>query len=298
MAKSMDNQMSDERIQEALAAHLEHAELGGVEPDLSHLSSDEREKLAELIGLLDATDRVGLGLEGGGEATLASTDEGKRLITALRDALPFGARIAADPAAHSVEITTLDIVEGFIVGTFGGRVRVWLLADDGALEHADGWLRGLERVFRLFPDTVAITLVEPDHSCLLVQPEDCAPTIEVPRGSLVGRRYRRPVSAVGEALSVFLSELIPHWEPMLDIGDHATRAIDIEPIASERAGAAIAEQIASGNRARKTNPKRKALMELGDDEAAALTRLLVDVHAGEATTDNVEEELRRLASRP
>lgn len=290
---------SDDRIQETLAAHLEHAEVGGPAPDLSHLSAAEREKLDELIGLLDATDHVALGrdLTDGGQTKLVSTEEGRRLVAAISESLPLGARIAADPAATSIEIETLDVLEGFIVGTFGGRVRVWLLAGEGSLERSDTWLRGLERVFRLFPDTVAITLVEPDHSCLLVQPEDCAPTIEVPRGSLVGRRYRRPVSAVGEALSVFLTELIPHWEPLHDIGDHASRTIDIAPIAAERATAAIEVQAAAGSRARKTNPKRKALTELDDDDAAALSRLLVDVHEGRATIDNVEEELKRLAER-
>jgi hypothetical protein len=39
------------------------------------------------------------------------------------------------------------------------------------------------------------------------------------------------------------------------------------------------------------------LTELGEDDAAALSRLLVDVHEGRATTDNVEEELKRLAER-
>ena len=289
---------SDDRVQEALAAHLEHAEFGGPAPDVSHLSGTERDKLDELIGLLDATERVPLGrdLAEGGAANPAATEQGKKLVAVLHETLPSGARIAVDPAASSVVIETMDVVEGFVVGTFGGRVRVWLLADERALAHSDGWLRGLERVFRFFPDTVAITLVEPDHSCLLVQPEDCAPTIEVPRGSLVGRRYRRPVNAVGEALPVFLAELIPNWEPVGEMGEEASRVIDVGPIAAERAAVAIDEQVAAGNRARKTNPKRTALTELGDGESAALSRLLVDVHEGRATVDNVEEELRRLAT--
>jgi hypothetical protein len=290
---------SDDRIQDALAAHIEHAELGGPAPDVSHLSAAERSKLDELIGLLDATERVRLGsdLVVGGETELAASDGGKRLVGMLREILPLGARIAADPAANSVEIDTMDVVEGFIVGTFGGRVRVWLLAGPDALSHSDGWLRGLERVFRLFPDTVAIALVEADDSCLLVQPEDCGPTIEVPRGSLVGRHYRRPVNSLAEVLPAFLAELIPHWEPIAELGEQASRVIDVGPIAAERAELAIAEQAAAGARARKTNPKRKALTELGDDEAAAISRLLVDVHEGRATIDNVEEELRRLATR-
>ena len=100
-----------------------------------------------------------------------------------------------------------------------------------------------------------------------------------------------------EALPVFLTELIPHWEPITEIGDHSGRPIDVQPIAAERTERAIEEQVAAGSRARKTNPKRKALTELGEADAAALARLLVDVHEGRATTDNVDEELRRLARR-
>jgi hypothetical protein len=191
----------------------------------------------------------------------------------------------------------MDVVEGFIVGTFGGRVRVWLLAGEGSLAGSDAWLRGLERVFRLFPDTVAIALVEPDHSCLLVvQPEDCAPTIEVPIGSLVGRHYRRPVAAVEEALPAFVRELIPQWEPSPDVGDQTRRVIDIGPIAAERASVAIADQAAAGSRARKTNPKRDALVALGDAESSAVSKLVVGLHEGRVSADDVEAELRRLAS--
>jgi hypothetical protein len=289
---------ADERVQEALAAHLEHAELGGPAPDVSHLSPAERDTLDELIGLLDSTEHIPFGrdLAEGGAAKLASTEGGKRLVELLHETLPQGARVALDPGANSVEIEGMGVAEGFTVGTFGGRVRVWLLADAGGLARSESWLRGLERVFRLFPDTVALALVEPDLQCLLVLPEDCAPTIEVPRGSLVGRRYRRPVDAVGVVLPAFLAELIPNWEPIQQISDPDSRVIDAEPIAVERAAAAIDEQVAAGSRARKTNPKRNALTDLGDAETRALSRLLVDVHEGRATVDNVEEELRRLAS--
>jgi hypothetical protein len=288
----------EDRIQEALAAHLEHVELGGPEPDVSHLNPAELEKLNELIGLLDQTEGVafGRGLDEGRAEAVASTEAGERLVATLRDALPAAARIANDPAATTIGIPGMNVVEGWIVGTFGGRIRVWLLVGDGALEASAGWLRDLGRVFRLFPDTAAVALVEPDHSCLLVQPEDCAPTIEVPRGSLVGRRYRRPVHPVAEALSVFLRELIPYWEPMQGISDQASRTIPVPPIAHERVDRAIEDQVAAGGRARKTNPKRKALTELGEKEAGGLAKLLVEIHEGRAEPDDVEQELRRLAT--
>lgn len=290
---------SDERVQEALASHLEARELGAPEPDTSHLTPDEAAQLQQLIQLLDTTEGVAFGHEmsEGQIGRVASTDAGERLVATIRDALPAGARITIDPAASTFGFEGMDVTEGFIVGTFGGRVRVWLLASDGALQGSDRWLRDLERVFRLFPDTVAIALVEPDHSSLLVQPEDCAPTIEVPRGSLVGRRYRRPIHPVGDALEVFLRELVPHWEPIGDISSQAGRAIDVTSIADERATAAIEAQVAAGSRARKTNPKRTALTGLGASEGDAIAKLLIDVHEGRSDMDTVEETLRRLAQR-
>ena len=289
----------NDRVQAALAAHLEHLELGGPEPDVSHLAGAERDELRELISLLDTTEGLALhGEEKVRAQETSATRAGGRLLATLRDVLPAATRVVNDPAATTTGIDGMDVVEGWIVGTFGGRVRVWLLTGDGALERSDQWLRDLERVFRLFPDTVGLALVEPDLSCLLVLPEDCAPTIEVPHGSLVGRRYRRPVHPVDEALSVFLRELIPSWEPMQEITDQAGRLVDVEPIATERAEVAIDEQIAAGNRARKTNPKRKALTELGPHHATGLSKLVMQVHEGRTAPDDVEAELRRLAGGP
>ena len=51
---------SEDRVQEALAAHIAHLELGGPEPDFSHLTGEDREKLEALIGLLDQTEGVAL----------------------------------------------------------------------------------------------------------------------------------------------------------------------------------------------------------------------------------------------
>ncbi|HYZ91719.1 MAG TPA: hypothetical protein VFA34_04905 [Actinomycetota bacterium] len=287
---------SESRVQAALAAYIEHAEIGGPEPDTSHLSAGELERLRDLIGLLDQTDGIAFG---GGERRepSATTAAGAQVIAALRDTLPAPARVTSDPAVAMIAIPGMNVAEGWIVGTFGGRVRVWLLGDEGALEASDRWLEDLARVFRLFPDTAALTLVEPDLSSLLVQPEDCAPTIEVPRGSLVGRRYRRPVHPVGEALSVFLRELIPYWEPMRGISEQSAGTIvDVPPIAQELADKAIEAQVTAGGRARKTNPKRKALTELDDTHAREIARVVLDVHEGRSEPEDVSDVLRRMAA--
>jgi hypothetical protein len=288
---------SEDRVQEALAAYLEHLELGGAEPDVSHLTADEHEKLRSLIGLLDQTDGVafGRGLDEQRPDVTASTEAGGRLLGVLSDILPPAARITGDLAVTATDVATMRAVEGWVVGTFGGRIRVWLLEEEGALDASDGWLEHLARVFRLLPETIAIALVDAELSCLIVQPEDCAPTIEVPRGSLVGRRYRRPVQPVAEALSVFLNELIPYWEPMERITERAAPTIDVAPDVHDRASRAVQDQVAAGARARKTNPKRKALTELGEKHAGAIADLVLRVHEGRVDPDVVDDVLRRLA---
>lgn len=286
------------RVQEALAAHLEHLELGGPAPDLSHLSPTERAALEDLVGLLDQTEGVafGRGLEERAPAP-ATTEAGRRLVALLGDALPTGARISADPAAGALGIPGVTVTEGFVVGTFGGRIRVWLLGEDGALASSDAWLRSLDRAFRQFPDTAALALVEPSLSCLLVQPEDCAPAIEVPEGALSARRYRRPLQPAAEAVAAFLRELIPHWEPLTAMSTEGSLPIDVPAVAAERAAAAVEEQAAAGARARKANPKRRALSGLGDPEAAALAELTLGVAEGRVAPEAVEQALREMARR-
>jgi hypothetical protein len=290
---------SEGRVQDALAAHLEHLEVGGPEPDLSHLTPAERERLQQLTGLLDQTEGIAFGrsLDEPRANLAAATEAGERLLAILRDTLPATARIAADPAAGSVAIPGISVSEGWIVGTFGGRIRIWLLAGEAALEHGEGSLRGLDAAFRMFPDTAAVALIDSALSCLLVLPENCAPNIEVPGGSLIARRFRRPIQPVGEALSVFLREVIPSWEPMQSMDEQTHISVDVPPIAQERARRAIEDQVASGGRARKTNPMRKALTELSEKEAGQLAKLVLEVHEGRLHPDDVVQELRRLATR-
>src|SRR5687768_4140444 len=98
MRKAMSEMSEVDRVQEALAAHLEHLEMGGPSPDLSHLTADEAERLRSLIALLDQTEGVafGRGIEHTPDDVPAATEAGARVVDALREALPAASRIAAD----------------------------------------------------------------------------------------------------------------------------------------------------------------------------------------------------------
>jgi hypothetical protein len=283
---------TSDRIEDALAAYLDYLEMGGQEPDTSHLTPSERQELKELVDALELTKGVAFG-RGREEAT---GTEDSALVAQLRDKLP-GVRIEADETTVVSQVGGIAIVDRWIVGTFGGRVRVWLLDVDRAqdIEENADCIPDLNRVFVMLPDTAAIALVAGDLSCLIVQPEDCAPQISVPSGALVSRHYRRSIQSVGEAVSAFVDELIPYWDPIPAFDPDTGLRIDVPAIGGEFATAAIDRQRGIGERARKGNPKKDALLGLGKKEVSALTGVAKGLFDGSVDPEEIEARIERLA---
>jgi hypothetical protein len=290
-----------DKVQDALAAYLEQLEMGGAKPDVSHLTDDERRELQELIDALDLTEGVafGSGREEGSTALEAATEEGERLLADLRASLPPGVRLEADENRLIANVGGVALVDRFVIGTFGGRVRVWLLDVDGGreIEENANVLSDLGRVFRMFPDMSAVALVGRDLSCVIVEPEDTAPQIRVPSGSLMSRRYKRAIEPAIQALPAFLDELIPYWDPMPAIDPESGVRIDLAEVAGDFAGASIETQRRIGDRARKGNPKKDALTAFGGKESKALDALLKGLFDGSIDPDDVDDRIERLVER-
>jgi hypothetical protein len=292
-----------DRVQEALAAYLEYLEMGGQEPETEHLDPKEREELRGLIAALDLTEGVefGLGRDRAGEraATTAAprSEASEHLLAQLRDELPPDARVDSDAAHAFPHVGGIEVTDAFIVGTFGGRVRVWLLAVGTAqeLEGNAECLPDLDRAFGALPDTSAVALVAEDLSCLIVLPEDCAPQISIPSGSLLGRGYRRPVRPAADAIGDLLSELIPYWDPIPAFERDPASTIGSPVPSDEHAAAAIEEQRAIGQRARKGNPKKDVLLALGDEEVSTISSLIDGLIDGSVDPGDIEERIERSA---
>jgi hypothetical protein len=295
----------DDRIQEALAAYLDHLELGGPRPDTSHLTQAEQEELEELIRELDMTEGVAFGLkrepspppEAAARAERSAASEA--LLASLRDALPSDVNIDPDRTGSVARVGGFEILDAWIVGTFGGRVRVWVMGIERAqeLESSADCLEDIGRVFGMFPDTAAVALVAADLSCLIVQPEDCSPKISIPSGSLVGRRYQQPIRPADEAISAFLSELVPHWDPVPAFDTDTRVAMDVGAVGKEFVNAAIENQRGIGARARKGNPKKEVLLALGEKEISGLTKWVDGLLDGTISSEETESRIERLATK-
>ncbi|MGH2805707.1 MAG: hypothetical protein ACRDKT_00380 [Actinomycetota bacterium] len=292
----------NDRVQEALAAYFDHLEIGGPKPDFSHLSADEARELQELIDDLELTEGVAFGSgreEAAAAVQVAATADGERLLEELRSSLPPGVRIDPDDNRFITQIGGIDILDRAILGTFGGRVRIWLLDVDtaGAIEENARTLSDVGGVFGMFPDMSAVALVGRDLSCVIVEPQDTSPQIQVPSGSLIARRYKRAIQPVAEAVPAFLDELIPYWDPMPAFDPDSGIAIDIAEISDDLADAAIERQRKIGERARKGNPKKDALLAFGDKEASTLRSLTKGLFDGSVDPSQVETRIEKAAGR-
>lgn len=301
----------EDPVQRAVARYLEHAELGGPEPDLGDLTPDDRRKVDEILEMLELTAGIAMRSAVPEEqaaarrtrsarqlAETATSDSQRALLLELDAWLPAGAPVDVDGAPSGFALPGLPVTGSWTVGTPGGRVRVWLagVATASELESDVGHLESLDRVFRAFPETAAICLTCLDHTALLLEPQDCAPVIEVPAGVVTPRRYRRPIQPVGEALTSFLRELVPAWEALPRFEPNSAEAVDVAAIAELAAAASVELQRSAGARAR--YPKKEVLTGLGARESGALTEMAISLYRGTRSPEEVAEQLRRLAGGP
>jgi hypothetical protein len=297
----------EDLIQQAIADYLGYLEIGGTKPDLSELDPETRRTVEAVIGILDLTEGIPLGMgrsEGQAEADTGrrpraakepdGSDAG-RLLEELQMLVPVHGRIAPDGEISSFVVPGLPIVDGWTVGTFGGRLRVWLI-DEPDCSRLDGdvsVLRHLDRAFRGLPDTAAVVLVCRDLSCLLLEPSDCGPAIEAPTGALVARRHRRPIQHVGEAVASFLRELVPPWEPVPEFRGAEISPVDVSEVASSSVSKAVSAQKSAGTRAR--SPRKDVLSALGKEEVDRLTEMTKKLYQGQVRSEEVISQLRELA---
>jgi hypothetical protein len=292
---------TSDRLQDVLAAYLDYLEVGGPEPDTGHLTPGEQREFRELIDDLKLTEGVAFGrgreVSSADATEVATSEEAQLLFTQLRESLPPSVGIDPDGNRLVSSIGGVEILDRSIIGTFGGRVRVWFLDADSAqtIERSADFWADLNRVYRMFPDMAAVALVGKDLSCLIVEPEDCAPQIQVPSGSLLARRYRRAIRPAAEALPDFIDDLIPHWDPMPAFDPDSGLRIDVADMGDDLVRAAIERQHGIGKRARKDNPKKDALLALGNKEISALNSLARGLLEGSIDPADLEHRIERLA---
>lgn len=290
---------------EMVDAYIRHLLQGQDPPDLANVDAGARADLEKTFTLLDAVAGIdpdlvppaendpvaqALGFDPDQTASAARAgppDDARRRIIQEVGLMNRGALVTSDEEAASLPEARSDL----LVRVGGVRIRIAILGAD-ELTRLEELLSEADRLFYRFPETAAVALVggDDDLSCQLVEPQDCRPAVETPKGTRVGPRPRRPQLPLRSALMSYLDDIEPVWEEPEAMADAADRELDVEAVAAGIATAVVRRLEDEASRAR-VPAKRVAFAALGDREIEELTRLVVDVSRGRIAGEDIGERI-------
>lgn len=292
---------SDDPVDEVIAAYIEHIEAGLSPPDLSKLSNNDRLRAEQLLDVLQKTRGLDLGNSAEDPTTMQKDQSEESAIgrdhgpveDVLRQKFRPPHRVLAEAAPELIQ-QKIPVLEAWLVGTLGGRFRVFRVdaRDENALQETS--LRAIAALFAWYQETSVVLLVADDLSCLVITPEDCAPALSAPSGELTARGCKLPPLALDLALSLLHSELVPTWESVDLLAGPRPLPANRADILSTFVERAVQEQVETISKSRNAN-KKAALATLGKAETLSLTDLISGLLDGSVHPDAVPATLDDLA---
>jgi hypothetical protein len=287
---------SDDRVDAAIEAFLDHLDGRGDEPDLHDLDEQERAR----VGALVASLRAGRGIDPFAsrpsleqllagtplEAAVPPTEPGPppgpdlldEIRRRLRSYLPFHVAVWPDTGAAG-----LGIGSGFVALIAAQRLRLAISGETASgsdLAQLDP-VAAAGPVYGAFPDTAGVIVIHPDAdlSSVAIDPFDVEDCIATPSGSSQRPRVRRPVLPLADTVRAYLDEVGPVLDAGGDVETLTAGEVDVGAVALTAAGRAVEAVAAAGRRA-KIRPKRDTWSALGQPEIDAIGDLVLDAIAG------------------
>lgn len=298
---------SDDRVDAAVKAYMDHLEGLSEAPVLDDLVADERVRAAALINSLKAGRGIdpyasrpsleqllaGTPLETALEASrfgaerqraggLGPQREDDGMLARIREQLtlyaPFHVDIWPDNAAAAIGIDS-----DFVARVSAQRLRIQIREDvDGA-----SILTSLDPaavagpLFGAFPDTAGVIVVYPDDvlSSVAIDPFDTEHCIETPAGTVAPPGTHRPVLPLVDTVRAYVDEIAPALDTTAGLDALPAAEVDFAGTARAAAVRAVERIILDGRRA-KIDAKQAAWAALGEAEIEAISDLVLDAIAG------------------
>lgn len=286
-----------ERNAELIDAYLRHIHEGGDVPDLSDLSEDESRELAATFKMLDAIAGIpadlvpdlehdpvakALGFIPALDASVPQLSPIEDIVIAEIASMGRDATILRDAEAAHIDEARSDLllrVEG---------IRIRLAIVESLEQEGEDALHEADRIFYRFPNTTAVVFVQADEDLLsqILEPRDCRPAIQTPEGVLVPPRPRYPRLPLRSALTGYLEDVEPIWDPPDAAMGGTSDSASAEEIARDVA-LSIIRRLSEGGAKARMPAKQETWIPLGDKEADGLARLILDIHSGSITMGNL-----------
>jgi hypothetical protein len=284
-----------ERKADLIDAYLRHVHEGGDVPDISVLPDKERREIEATFKMLDAIAGIPADLvpdledDPVAKALGFTPSPGAMGTASTTQVSPSESAVIAEIELLNREVSVLPDVEAAQIGgarsdlllrVGGMRIRIAIIGPNELKDPKDLFVEG-DRIFYRFPNTAAIAFVQSDDELLsqILEPRDCRPAVEAPGGVLVPPRPRRPVLPLRSALTGYLEDVEPIWDPPGSAGGTADDAASADEIAREVSSGIIRRLSEDGVNAR-TPAKQATWIPLGDREIEHLAQLIIDVHSG------------------
>jgi len=292
--------MTDNPVDEVIAAFLDYLENDGPEPSLDRLTEGERIEATELIDLIkDARGVDFYRSRPSLDAVLAGTEFEHQLnpgvtvglsIDAVRTDVVSSLGSASEPIADGAAQNE-GIQSDAVVRFASLRIRIQFRDDittSIGLSEVDP-RAAAGPVFGLFPDTAAVVLVIGDQelSSVAIGPFDIDDFIGAPDGQVHQPRITRPILSLYDTLRRLVDELAPDLTGDNAVDGHET--VELGDIIHTECAAACAAVVAEGKKAR-TEAKKETWTAF--DEAAFIGKLVQDAGSGELTEDDLDERIR------
>lgn len=302
---SKDNHDPYDKVDEAIAAYLDHIKENAPAPDLSDLTPDER----ALVEQIADSVRVGQGMDP--SQSRPSIEALFARLEKTQDVSALNARPGLG-AVHQTLVDALDpdcvvlpdivaeaehLASDLLVIADGTRIRVSFradIADDRGLLTLDP--RSIAGpILGRFRDTEALIVVAADHdlTSVAIDPYMIHDTIVTPNGT-----HRRP-AVTGPALPLEMtlrSYLDAVGADLSFVPVEQWAAVDVDPssIISNAASSAVAKIREAGERAR-TPAKTAEWSAFGDRETAQIEVLIRDAENGQLRPEDLERRIEAAA---
>ena len=291
------NKDGKERNAELIDAYLRHIHEGGDVPDLSDLSEEESRELAATFKMLDAIAGVpadlvpdleqdpvakALGFIPSLDASVPQFSPIEDVVVTEIESMGRDATILRDAEAAHIG----DARSNLLLRVEGIRIRLVIV--ESLEQEGEDALHKADRIFYRFPNTSAVVFVQADEELLsqILESRDCRPAIQTPEGVLVPPRPRYPRLPLRSALTGYLEDVEPIWDPPNAATGMTSDSASADEIARDVALSVIRRLSEDGAKA-KTPAKKETWIPLGDKEADGLARLILDIHSGSITISNL-----------
>ena len=233
------------------------------------------------------------------EQLLASRSPTNDRTSELGEVLQDHLRLTVDPGALVIPdaaSAAVGLASALVIHARGMRIRVVPKATSANLEYAfTSSAEAIARVFSAFPDSHAVlyTTTGQKPLAVVVDRGDVHGAIETPSGERRAPRLRRSIADAGTACEVWLTGMIPEFEPL--------STVLLEPPAPPEsvlnpyrlASKVVHEVSTAGSRAR-IEAKRASWRDFGDLEAERLAAIVEEAQLGQLSEESYKAYLDEL----